>query len=251
MTTIEERGQEVTFDQKRARVFGVLYLITFITSIPALLLYQPVLDDPVGYIAGAGQNNQILFAALLELLLIIANIGTAVVIFPIVKRQSEELALGYVAARLFECTFILVGIVAVLGIVTLQQEVAGAVEGSIAYTLAAIKDWTFWLGPGWVVGWGNGLILGYLMYRSGLVPRKMAMLGLVGGPLNILSGTLVMFGVADPGGTLQGLATIPEALWELSLGIYCTVWGFRPSSPILRADSREDRRATMPAVAPA
>jgi hypothetical protein len=223
----------VTLDQKRARVFGVLFLITFITSIPALALYQPVLDDPVGYIAGAGQNGQIFIGALLELLLIIANIGTAVVIFPIVKRQSEELALGYVAARIFECMFILVGIVAVLGIVT------------------AIKDWTFLLGPGWVVGWGNGLILGYLMYRSGLVPRKMAWLGLVGGPLIILSGTLVMFGVDHPSGSLQGIATIPEFLWELSLGIYCTVKGFRPSSPILQGDARDDRTAAMPAASPA
>ena len=127
-------------DQQRARVFGVLYLITFATSIPALLLYQPVLDDPVGYIAGGGQNNQILFGVLLELLLIIANIGTAVVIFPIVRRQSEELALGYVTARLVECTFILVGIVAMLGIATLQQQDAGASEATVAYILAAIKD---------------------------------------------------------------------------------------------------------------
>ena len=100
----------MSLDQKRARVFGVLYLITFVTSIPALALYQPVLDDPVGYITGAGHDAQILFAALLELLLIIANIGTAVVIFPIVRRQNEELALGYVTARIVECTFILVGI---------------------------------------------------------------------------------------------------------------------------------------------
>jgi Domain of unknown function (DUF4386) len=248
LTVTGERGQAVSLDQKRARVFGVLYLITFVTSIPALALYQPVLDHPVGYIASAGQNNRILFGALLELLLIIANIGTAVVIFPIVKRQSEELALGYVAARLFECMFILVGIVAVLGIVTLQQEVAGAAEGSTAYTLAAIKDWTFLLGPGWVVGWGNGLILGYLMYSSGLVPRQMAWLGLVGGALIILSGTLVLFDVADKGGTFQAIATIPESLWELSLGIYCTLKGFRPSSPILRPNAREDRMAPMPAA---
>jgi uncharacterized protein DUF4386 len=233
----------VTLDQKRARVFGVLYLITFITSIPAALLYRPVLDHPVGFIAGAGDDNQIIFGALLELLLIIANIGTAVVIFPIVRRQSEELALGYVAARLFECTFILVGVLAVLGIVTLNQEVAGAAEGTTAYTLAAIKDWTFLLGPGWVVGWGNGLILGYLMYRSGLVPRKMTWLGLIGGPLIIISGTLVMFGAADAGGPLQGLATIPEALWELFLGIYCTVKGFRPSAPILQVDREATRAA--------
>ena len=241
----------MTLDQKRARVFGVLYLVTFVTSIPALLLYQPVLDDPVGYIASAGQNNQIYLGVLLELLLIIANIGTAVVIFPIVKRQSEELALGYVTARLFECTFILVGILAVLGIVTLQKEVAGAAEASAAYTLAAIKDWTFLLGPGWVVGWGNGLILGYLMYKSELVPRKAAWLGLIGGPLIILSGTLVLFGVDRPSGTLQGLATIPEALWELFLGVYCTVKGFRPESPILRADRDEDRVRAAPAVTPA
>ena len=156
----------MSLDQKRARWFGVLYLITFVTSIPALLLYQPVLDDPVGYIAGAGHDKQIFFGALLELLLIIANIGTAVVIVPIMRRQFEDLSIGYVTARLVECTFILVGILAVLGIITLRNEVAGAAEGTVAYTLAAIKDWTFLLGPGWVVGWGNGLILGYLMYRT-------------------------------------------------------------------------------------
>jgi len=240
----------VSLDQKRAHIFGVLFLITFITSIPALLLYQPVLDDPVGYIAGAGHDYRILFGVLLELLLIIANIGTAVVIYPIVRRQSEELALGYVTARLFECTFILVGVVSVLGIITLRQEVAGASEGTVAYTLAALKDWTFLLGPGWVVGWGNGLILGYLMYRSELVPRRAAWLGIVGGPLIIASGTAVMFGVDHPGGSLQGVATIPEFLWELFLGVYCTIKGFRPSSPILRADAREER-IPMPGSAPA
>src|SRR4051812_43897693 len=179
----------MSLDQKRARVFGVLYLVTFATSIPALALYQPVLDHPVGYIAGAGHDTQILLAALLELILIITNIGTAVVIFPIVRRQKEELALGYVTARLFECTFILVGILAMLGIVTLTQQAAGANEGTVAYTLAGIKDWTFLLGPGWVVGWGNGLILGYLMYRSELVPRGACWLGLIGGPLIIITGT--------------------------------------------------------------
>ena len=97
---------------------------------------------------------------------------------------------------------------------------------------------------------GNGLILGYLMYSSGLVPRKMTWLGLVGGPLIILSGTLVLFDVADKGGTLRSLATIPEFLWELSLGIYCTVKGFRPSSPILQTDAREDRVKAMPAATP-
>src|SRR5205814_320426 len=154
------------------------------------------------------------------LLLIIANIGTAVVIVPIVRRFNEELAIGYVTARIVECTFILVGIVSVLGIVTLRNQVAGASEGTVAYTLAALKDWTFLLGPGWVVGWGNGLILGYLMYRSELVPRRAAVLGLIGGPLIIVSGTAVMFGGDHPSNTLhslQAVVTIPEFLWELFL----------------------------------
>lgn len=216
--------------------FGVLYLITFITGIGALALYQPVLDDPVGYVTNGGSDSRIYLGALLELILIIANIGTAVVVYPLLRRQNHILSLSYVTARLVECTFILVGILSVLSIVTLANESAGANEGTIAYTLAALHDWTFILGPGWVVGWGNGLILGYLMYRSGLVPPRLALFGLVGGPLIILTGTLVMFDVIEQGGSVQGLATAPEFIWELVLGIYPIIWGFRPSSPILASD---------------
>jgi hypothetical protein len=228
----------VSLDQKRARWFGVLYLLTFVTSIPALALYEPALRHPVAFVAGSGNVNNIYFGALLELLLILANIGTAVVIVPIMRRWFEDLAIGYVTARIVESTFILVGILAMLAIATLQQETAGAAEATVAYTLAAIKDWTFILGPGWMVGWGNGLILGYMMYRTQLVPRPWTWLGLIGGPLIIISGTAVMFGGGHPSGTLQGLATIPEGLWELFLGVYCTIWGFRRESPILSESTR-------------
>jgi hypothetical protein len=244
----------VAVDQKRARWFGVLYLVTFVTSIPALLLYETVLRHKLSYVAGAGHDKQVLFAAFLELLLIIANIGTAVVIFPILRRQNEELSLGYVTARLMECTFILVGILSMVTIVTLRNHAVGPAEATVAYTLAEIKDWTFLLGPGWVVGWGNGLILGYLMYKSELVPRQWCWLGLIGGPLIIISGTAILFTGNNPSHALrsvQSIATIPEFAWELFLGIYCTWKGFRPSSPILRADAREDRAPTMPASAPA
>jgi hypothetical protein len=225
----------MSLDQRRARAFGVLYLITFVTSIPALALYEPALQHPVAFIAGDGNVNGIYLGAFLELLLIIANIGTAVVIVPIMRRQFEELSIGYVTARLFECTFILVGILAMLAIATLQQETAGptATEGTVAYTLAAIKDWTFLLGPGWVVGWGNGLILGYMMYRTQLVPRAWTWLGLIGGPLIIISGTIVLFGGDPATTTLKGPASIPEAVWELFLGVYCTIWGFKRDAPIL------------------
>jgi Domain of unknown function (DUF4386) len=231
----------VSLDQKRARWFGVLYLITFATSIPALLLYEPALRHPVAFAAGVGNVNKIYLGAVLELLLIIANLGTAIVIVPIMRRQFEGLAIGYVTARIFECTFILLGIVAMLGLATLQQEAAGAAEGTVAYTLAAIKDWTFTLGGGgWSVGWGNGLILGYMMYRTGLVPRRMAWLGLIGGPLLIVTGTMFIFSGNQPSSTLrtlQGIATIPEFVWELFLGVYCTFWGFKRDAPILSASA--------------
>jgi hypothetical protein len=219
--------------QTIARVFGVLYLITFITSIPAFFIfYAPVRTDP-RYIVGAGADTSVALGAFLELLLIIANIGTAVVPFPILRRQNEILALGYVTARIVECTFILVGLLSFLTIVTLRQETAGADAASLVLvgkSLVALHDWTFVLGPGFVVGIGNGLILGYLMYRSALVPRGFAWLGLIGGPLIIAWGVGVLFGVIEAGGVAQSIATIPEFLWELSLGIWPIVRGFNPSA---------------------
>jgi hypothetical protein len=157
-----------------------LFVITFFTSIPPFVfLYVPVVDDP-RYIVGAGADTRVALGAFLELLLIIANIGTAVVLFPILKRVNEILALGYVTARIVECTFIAVGILSLLTVVTLRQEAAGADAASlvaVGESLVALHDWTFRLGPGFFVGVGNGLILGYLMYSSRLVPRGMAMLG--------------------------------------------------------------------------
>ena len=227
-----------TNPQTLARVTGVLFLITFVTAIPAVFLYDPVLNDP-GYIVGAGADTRVFLGAFLELLLIVANIGTAVALFPILRRQNEALSLGYVTARLVECAFIAVGILSVLAIVTLRQEAGTTEAGSLTalgHSLVAIHDWTFLLGPGWVVGLGNGLILGSLMYRSGLVPRGMAMLGLIGGPLVTGSGTAILFGALEQGSSVQAVLTIPEFLWELSLGLYLTIKGFKPS-PILALDA--------------
>jgi hypothetical protein len=226
-------------------VTGVLFIITFLTSIPAaLVLYTPVLDD-ANYILGAGADAGVALGALLEVLLIIANVGTAVALFPILKRQNEGLALGYVTARLVECTFIAIGIVSILAVVTLRQDFAGAAGGdpgsfvTVGKSLVAIHDWTFLLGPGFIVGVGNGLILGWLMYRSGLVPRGMALLGLIGGPLIIASGIGVLFGVFEPASAPQVIATAPEFVWELSLGIYLMVKGFKSSGvERLQADRR-------------
>jgi hypothetical protein len=236
--------------QTIARVFGAMYLITFATSIPALILFQPVLDDPAGYIAGGGSDTRIYLGALLEFLLILSNIATAVVLVPLLRRHDEIFTVGYVTARIMECTFIAIGIICVLGIVSLRSDSPDA--AALATSLAALKDWTFLLGPGMMVGVGNGLILGWLMYTSGLMPRPLAVLGLIAGPLLILSGIGVLFDLYEPGAGPQGVATIPEAVWELSLGIYPLVWGFRRTRVVEvyeAARQRDVDRALAPAVA--
>jgi hypothetical protein len=231
--TSSRKGVKINHPQRIARVFGVLYLITFITSIPAFFVfYAPVLNDP-RYIVGAGADTSVALGAFLEMILIIANIGTAVVLYPILKRQNEILILGYVTARVMESVFIAVGILSVLSIVTLRQEAAAGADAASLLTagksLVALKDWTFLL-LGFMVGVGNGLLLGYLMYTSALVPRGMAVLGLIAGPVLIASGVGVLFGVIEAGGVVQAIATIPEALWELFLGIWPIVRGFNPSA---------------------
>jgi hypothetical protein len=214
-----------------ARVTGVLFLITFLTSVPALLLFDPVRHDP-GYIIGAGADAQVLLGAFLELLLIIANIGSALVPFAILKRQNEGLALGFVAARVMESVFIAVGLLSVLAVVTLRQQAAGMEPGTlvvVGQTLVAIKEWTFVLGPGFVVGIGNGLMLGYLMYRSGLMPWGLAVLGMIAGPLVCATGIGVLFGLIEAGSAPTFITAIPEMIWELSVGFYLTIKGFRPT----------------------
>ena len=210
-------------------ITGVLFIITFVTSIPAaLVLYTPVLEDP-NFIVGAGSDTGVAVGAFLELLLIVANVGTAVALFPVLKRQNEPLALGYVTARLVECTFIAIGIVSLLAVVTLRQDAAGDAGSLVTAgrSLVAVHDWTFLLGPGFIGVVGTGLILGWLMYRSGLVPRGLALLGLIAGPVLCAGGVAVLFGVIEPDSVLKNLAAVPEFVWELSLGIYLMVKGFK------------------------
>lgn len=241
--------------QRTARTFGWLFIATFVTAIPARLLFVSGLGatwEDMRFVPGATSETSLYLGAILEFGVIAANIATAVVLYPIAKRQSERLALGYVAARILESTFILVGLMSIISVVSVADALAGAnaaqasaltVQGE---SLVSTYDWAFLFGPGLVVGFGNGLILGYLMFRSGLVPRRMAMLGLIGGPLLILSFVLQLFGVYENGSAPSFLLALPEIAWEASLGIYAAWKGFKPS-PITRIpDVREG--APGPAV---
>ena len=232
--------------QKIARVTGVLFLITIVASIPAqFVMYGPVLNDP-NYIVGADADTRVQWGAVLEVLTALACIGTAVVLFPSVKRQNEVFALGYVTIRVLEAAIIFVGIVSLLAVETLRQNLAGAggVDAASLLTagksLVAFHDSTFLLGPGILAGLGNGILLGYLMYTSGLVPRRMALLGLVGGPLVSASGIAVLLGLYEPVSLWSAIATVPEFFWELSLGIWLIVRGFDPSAAVLSEPDRTD-----------
>ena len=214
-------------------------MITIIASIPAqFILYAPVLNN-ADFIVSAGADSRVQWGAFLEVITVLACIGTAVVLFPIVKRQNEAVALGYVAVRVFEAGIIVVGIASILSVVTLRQDLAGAHGADAASLLAAgkslvaIHDATFLLGPGILAGLGNGVLLGYLMYTSGLVPRRMALLGLIGGPLVSASGIAMLLGLYEPVSVWAVIATVPEFFWELLLGIWLIVKGFNPSAAIL------------------
>ena len=224
--------------RRTGRIFGWFFIGTFVTAIPARLLFIDGLDaswTDTFFNPGAVSETSLKLGSILEFGVIAFNIATAVVIYPLVKRQSATLALGYVAARIMESAFIAIGLISIIAVVDVNDAWTGA-SGAEAIaleaqgnTLVSIYDRAFLFGPGLVVGFGNGLMLGYLMYRSGLVPRGMAILGLIGGPLLILSFMLILFGAYENGEGPSSLLALPEIGWEASLGIYAAWKGFRPS----------------------
>jgi hypothetical protein len=238
--------------RRTGRIFGWLFIGTFVTSIPARLLFIHGVGaswTDMRFVAGDTSTASLKCGAVLEFGLIVTQIGTAVVLYPLARRQSETLALGYVAARVMESVFAAIGIMSMLSVVSVAAALGGA-SGSQATALTTqgnslvhTYEWAFEWGPGLVAGIGNGLILGYLMYKSALVPPRMALLGLIGGPLLILSFVMILTGVYKNGEGPSGLLTLPEAAWELSLGIYCAWHGFRSSSPIARPEIALAERA--------
>lgn len=227
--------QPTVAEQRTARIMGAWFLGTFVFSIPAFWFYDPLLNHP-GYVTGPGQDTRVATGALLEICLAVCGIATAVVIFPIAKRVDESVALGYVACRTVESLLILIGMLSLMTVVTLRQDLASGAGSAAAIdharALLAVHDQASLLGPQFCAGLGNGILLGYLMWRSRLLPRPMVMIGLIGGPLALLAGIGVLLGAWDIHAGLPVALTAPEALWEFSLSIWLLVKGFG-ESPIL------------------
>jgi Domain of unknown function (DUF4386) len=218
--------------RKTALVAGVFYLITFV-SIPTLAIYRPVLNHR-DWILSSGSSTGVLVGGFLEVIVALAGIGTAVTLYPVVKRQHEGLALGFVTARVLEGAMIFTGVISLLSLVTLRQDLGGATGANAASLVTAgashvaVYKWTFLLSQSLMPGI-NALLLGSLMYRSRLVPRIIPVLGLIGGPLLIIAVFATLLGQHSSLTGLAGLPVIPVAAWEFSLGVWLTVKGFRPS----------------------
>lgn len=217
--------------RNHVRAAGIFYLVTFAASIPALILIQPVLND-TAYITGAGQDTRVLWGCFLDFINALAGIGSAVALFPVLKRRKESLALGFVTSRMLEAAVIMIGVVCLLAVVTLRQDVAGtagtnpATLTTIGQALVAVRDWTFLFGPGFMPAF-SALLLGSLLYRFRLVPRFIPAMGLVGAPLLLTVNILTVLGHNSQISAVSAAGTVLVATWELSIGIYMTVKGFK------------------------
>ena len=226
MNNDQQAAIDMTFSRKTALAAGVLYLLTFV-SIPTLSLYGPV-HDP-NYVVGLGPDTPALIGAILELIVALACIGTAVALYPVVKRQNEGVALGFVGARILEAATIFAGIACLLSVVSLRQAGAEAAALATSQALVALYDRLFLLGQGLMPA-VNALLLGSLLYQSRLVPRVLPLLGFIGAPLLLASQAAVVFGLLERVSALAGIAALPIALWELSLGVWLVAKGFNPSA---------------------
>jgi hypothetical protein len=231
----------VNLRRKTSLAAGVLYLLTFV-SMPTLVLYGPV--KTANYILGAGPDTGVLFGGILEIIVALAGIGTAVALFPVLKRQNEGIAMAFVGSRVLEASTIFVGVMCLLTVVSLRQAGAGADALVTSHTLVAMYNRIFLIGQSFMPA-VDDLLLGILLYQSRLVPRVLPLLGLIGVPLLVASDIAVLFGVV---GTSQAAVfALPIALFEFSLGVWLVVKGFQPS-PILSTDLRD--AGLTPSLAP-
>src|SRR5690349_14477031 len=221
--------------RKIALAAGVAYLVTFAASIPQLKLFADVIDDPTGYISTPGSNAAVQWGSVLEVLTAASGVATAVALYPVMRRVSRTAAIGFVTSRVVEAGMILAGVMSILAVVTLQQHFAGATGaqadalGVTGESLVAMRQWTFLLGPGLMAG-VNDLLLGYLLYKSGLVGRVIPIIGLVGGPIALVGYTLTILGGPAQTSTLGLVYAPPVGVFEMSVGVYLAVKGFRPSA---------------------
>ena len=233
---VETRPTAAATHRRTAFIAGLFYLLTFV-SIPTLALYRPV--KSAGHALASGTDTAATVGGVLEIVVAIAGIGTAVVLFPILKKQNESAALGLIAARIVESATIVVGVAFLLSIVTLRKTRSGAESVSTSHALVAMYDRIFLLGQSFIPAICD-LLLGVLLYQSRLVPRRLAVIGIAGAPVLVVGYLAVLFGGTHQHGPIAGLSALPVAAFEFSLGVWLVVKGFDPRATAA-LDARSDR----------
>ncbi len=223
--------------RRAARWGGIAYLATFIFSIPAVVLLTPVTAHADFVLGGASKDTQVLLGGIFELITAFACVATALALYPVTRRLSKTAALGFVSSRIVEAGLILVGVVSILSVVTLRQDVGGDADApaglvAVAHALVDVRDWTFLLGPGIMPAF-NALFLATVLYPAGLVPKILPVLGLIGAPLLIIKSMIVAFGGMDDMSVAAFPLALPIAAWELGLGLWLTFKGFKASSVLV------------------
>jgi len=236
--------------RSHARAAGIFYLLTFASSIPALILIGPILHN-ADYVTSAGQDTRVLWGCLLDAVNALTAVGSAVALYPVVKRQNQSMALGFVTSRMLEAAVVMIGVVSLLAVVTMRQDFAGSAGDAATLTVTAnalvdVRNWTFLLGPGLMPAF-NALLLGTLLYRSRLVPRFIPTVGLIGAPLLLAAMLATYFGAIDQVSPISGILTLPVAAWELSVGLWMTFRGFTPS-PVLPTVVPGETKGVHPAA---
>ena len=227
-TTTRTAKAPMDSDRKASLAAGLFYIGTFLFSIPALGLYGGAIDDP-NWVLGVGSDGSVPLAGLFEVLTGLTGIGTAVAVYPILKRYGPGRAAGFVGARVLEAAIITAGVLAILAVYTMRQDLTGTDPTALTTTassLVAVRDWSFLFGPG-IIPAINALCFATILRQTGLVPRWMPTLGLIGAPLLVTSSMATLFGAFDQVTTISLLMALPIATWELSVGIYMTAKGFR------------------------
>jgi hypothetical protein len=234
--TTRPAGATVDPMRGHARAAGIFYLLTFLSSIPALILIGPILND-AGYVTGAGHDTRVLWGCLLDSVNALTAVGSAVAVYSVVKRQNGSMALGFVTSRLIEAAVVMIGVVSLLAVVTMRQDFAGSGADAASLTVTAnalvdVRNWTFLFGPGLMPVF-NAVLFGTLLYRSRLVPRIIPTVGLIGAPLLFAAFIACLFGAIDQVSATAFFLTLPVAAWELAVGLWMTFKGFSTSSPVL------------------
>lgn len=221
---------DYNFNKTDAKLTGWFFIAAAVSSIIGLKLYDPILNESNFLLSASNNYSQIVFGAVNELILCVTATGTGIMLFPLLKRYNERMALGYLSFRLLEVVFIMIGTISVLTALAVSENYANGVirdkdnAQNLMLTFIYLHKWTFMLGPNFMLAI-NTFLYSYVFSKSNVVPKNLARLGISASLLIMLAAILEMFGVIQQISIWGILLALPVALYEMTLAIWLIVKG--------------------------